>query len=141
MSETGRRLLDILLICVLRFGQTQDNRFALAALVACQALREVPRGEAVGHVEAQLTELQDRVIAMIPPHTRADESYATLAPFVRAMGLAKALRGERARLFDCERAREGLLRLAPELAEAIDTCDLNLAYNFQKPDYGLRAVA
>lgn len=141
MREPRRKLFDILFICVLRYGQTQDNRFALAALVACQAVYGVSRAKVVDDVEGRLTELQDRVIAAIPPNTKADESYAALAPFMRAMGLTKALRGERARLFDGDRAWIGLCRLAPELAEAIETCDLGLAYNFQKPDFGLQAVA
>ncbi|MEK4035596.1 hypothetical protein WOC76_05540 [Methylocystis sp. IM3] len=140
MSERKRKLFDLLVICVLRYGQTQDNRFALASLVTCQALQGVPRGQVVGYVEGKLTELQERVIALMAPHSKADESYAVLAAFVRSMGLAKALGGEKARLFDSDRARTGLRRLAPELADAIDAGDVRLAYNFLKLQHTLRAA-
>ncbi len=140
MSERRKKLFDLLVICVLRYGQTQDNRFALASLVTCQALHNVPRAQVIGYVEGKLNELQERLIAVMPRDSKADESYAMLAAFVRSMGLAKALKGERARLFDSDRARVGLWRLAPELAEAIDTCDLRLAYNFLKAEYALRVA-
>ncbi len=140
MSEQRRKLYDILVLCVLRYGLTQDSRFALAALVACQALN-VPRPEAIAYVELRLTEIQDRVLATIPANSKADESYATLAAFVRSMGLVETLRGEKAGLFDRNRARASLCRLAPELAQAISTCDLRLAHIFLEPDHGFNAAA
>ncbi len=140
MSERGRKLLDLLVTCVLRYGQTQDNRFALASLVACQALQGVPRTKIIADVEGKLTELQERVIAVMGPRSKADESYAMLSAFARSLGLAKALAGEKARRFDRERATAGLRRLAPELAQAIDTCDLRLAYDFLKPQHALSAA-
>jgi hypothetical protein len=141
MSERTGKLHDILALCVLRYGLTQDNRFALAALVACQSLGAGARPRAIGDVQAKLTAIQDRVVASIPPHSRADESYATLAAFVRSMGLAEALKGEAAFRFGKERARTSLRRLAPELAQAVDHGDLRLAYNFLRPEHVLGAVA
>ncbi len=140
MSEQRRKLYDILILCILRYGLTEDSRFALAALVACQAL-PVPRSESVGHAEARLAEIQDRVLAAIPSHSRADESYATLAAFVRSMGLAQTLKGDKVRLFERDRAVTSLRRLAPQLARAIETRDLRLAHNVLRPDLPMNAVA
>ncbi|WP_363346369.1 hypothetical protein [Methylocystis echinoides] len=116
-------MFDILVICVLRYGLSQDKRYALAALVACQALHDVPRTQLVGYVEGRLTELQARLVASPTPHSKVDESYATLAAFIRSMGLAKALKGDRTLRFDSDRAKLSLRRIAPQLAEAIDACD------------------
>ncbi len=141
MSERPGKLYDVLSLCVLRYGLTQDRRFALAALVACQTLNSGSRPHAIAYVQTKLMAIQDRVVAMIPPHSRADESYVALAAFARSMGLAEALKGEKAHLFGKERARTSLRRLAPELAQAVDTVDLQLAYDFLRPEHVLRAVA
>ena len=141
MSDGNRKLQDILVVCVLRYGQTQDNRFALAALVTCQALTEVIRTEAIGYVEGRLREIQDRVVATIPQQSKADASCTTLAAFVRSIGLVEALKGDRAAGFDSHRAKASLRQIAPELVEAIETYDLRAVYNFRKPEYIMRAVA
>ncbi len=141
MSEQRRKLHDILVLCILRYGQTQDNRFALAALVAYQALQEVLRPEAISYVEEKLREIQDRVVATVPQQTSADVSYSTLAAFVRSTGLLEALKDEGAAQVDSHKAKMSLHRIARELAEAIETFDLHAAYVFLKPACALRAAA
>ncbi len=130
MSEHRRKLYDILVVCALRYGLTQDSRFALAALVTYQALHKVLVPEAMDYAEGRLNELRDRAIATIPPRSRTDDSYVTLAAFGRSMGLVEALKGEGVRQFDCHRAKTGLSRLAPELSKAIENCDLRGVRNF-----------
>jgi hypothetical protein len=140
MSEQSMKLEDLLVVCVLRYGQTQDNRFALAALVAYQTLPCVHRPLALGYVEGKVREIQDRVIPTIP-QLGVDGRCGTLAAFVRSMGLAEALKGDRATGFDSDKAKQSLHRIAPELAKAIDTCDLGAVYSFLKHETALRAVA
>lgn len=141
MTDESRKLQDILVVCVLRYGQTQDSRFALAALVAYQAFRASLRSEAMGYLEDKLGEIEDRVVTTIPQQTKADVSHAALAAFVRSTGLVEALKGGRAATFDSERAKLGLRRIAPELATAIEVADLRAVYSFLKPDYAFQAVA
>ncbi len=129
MSEQVRMLHDILVLCVLRYGQTQDSRFALAALVAYQSLPGVIRSEAMDYVEMKLSEIQDRIVATIP--RKSDVS--TLASFIRSTGLAEALKSEKAAQFGRYRASLSLRKIAPELANSIETYDLRAAYSF-KPE-------
>jgi hypothetical protein len=135
MSEDRRKLYDILVVCALRYGLTQDSRFALAALVTYRTLHKVLRPEAMDYVEGKLAELRDRAVATMPPQSRADDSYVALAAFIRSMGLAEALKGESTMQFDDHRAKRGLRQLAPELAKAIETCDLRGVHKFSKPEY------
>ncbi len=141
MSEHSRKLYDILVVCVLRYGQAQDSRFALAALVAYQALQGVLKPEVIGYVEGKMKEIQERVVATIPQQRKTEASCATLAAFVRSVGLIEALKGKRAAGFDRDIAKASLRRIAPDLDKAIETYDLPAVYNFLKPEYALRAVA
>ena len=140
MSEQSMKLEDLLVVCVLRYGQTQDNRFALAALVAYQTLPCVHRPLAVAYVEGKL-ERDSRQIDPDDTPTGVDQRCGTLAAFIRSMGLVEALKGDRATGFDSDKAKQSLHRIAPELAKAIDTYDLGAVYSFLKHETALRAVA
>jgi hypothetical protein len=133
MSEEIRSLNDILFVCVFRYGVTEDNRFALTALVTYQALQGVLRERALGYVQGKLKELQDRV--------GNDCDDTLLNAFTRSRGLIEALKVERARRYDSYNARIALNRVAPDLLKAIETYDLRAVYSFLKPEYVLQAVA
>jgi hypothetical protein len=140
MTEQSRKLEDLLVVCVLRYGQTQDYRFALAALVAYQTLPCVHRPVATAYVEGKLREIQDRLIPTIPQQ-HVDQKCGTLAALIRSMGLVEALRGDRATGFDSDKAKQSLNRIAPDLAKAIETYDLGAVYSFLKHESALRVVA
>jgi hypothetical protein len=140
MNEQSRKLEDHILVCVLRYGQTQDNRFALAALVAHQTLPCVHRPVALAYVEGKVREIQDKVIPTIPQQ-RADGRCGPLAAFIRSSGLIEALKGDRATGFDSDKAKQSLHRIAPELAKAIETYDLGAVYSFLTHESALGAVA
>jgi hypothetical protein len=140
MSERRRKLQDLLVVFLLRYGQTQDNRLALAALVAYQSVPEALRPAAIGCVEGKLRDIEDKVIPTIP-RQGGDQSTGTLAALVRSAGLVDALKSEKARRFKDNEARASLHRIAPELAKAIEAYDLDSVYNFLKPEAALREVA
>ena len=83
MSES-RKLQDILVVCVLRYGKTQDKCFALAALVAYQALPDVLRPAAIDYVEGKVREIKTgsfrpyRSIGPIIVVERSQRSFAQL---------------------------------------------------------------
>lgn len=136
MSEQVKKLHDILVLCILRFGQTQDKRFALAALVTYQSLPTVMQFEAINYVERKLREIQDRVVSTLPEQSNV----STLASLIRSTGLVEALTSEKAAKFDRLKATLSLREIAPALAKSIETYDLPAAYRF-KPESALTAAA
>ena len=127
MSEREKKLHDILVLCVLRFGQTQDNCFALAALVAYRILPTASQTEAIDYVEENSRRFRHTVVATLPRQSNV----STLASFIRSSGLAEALKSKKAEEFDGSRASQSLRQIAPELAISIETHDVRAAYDFR----------
>jgi hypothetical protein len=133
VSDELRKLNDILFVCVLRYGLTRDKRFALAALVTYQHLLGSSRRDALENVERKIRELRINLLGAVAGRTGAEQRNVILAVFIRSAGLVETLRGQRGDRSYSLRSSEGLNRIAPELARAIESHDVHAVNDFGSP--------